>query len=191
MAATTARPQPVHTAGAPMANGFDSENNPSPRNLKAEAYGDAYKQRVEVEVNAWLTSEIRKAEARAGTSESKVEQKRMKEEAKAAEHNKREDAKAEQHIRAAEVKAQKIIANAKEEAIRMRAHAKEECERGIANSHTEAERAKAEQQEIKNREIAELKDRAEQMKTTGELPVYEKEKKGIGAKMKHVLTFRH
>jgi len=189
--ATMARPQPVNTEGAPMTNSFDSANSPTTRNVKAEAFGDAHRQRVEAEVNAWLLSEIRKAEARAATAESKVEQKRMKDEAKANEHKKREEAKAEQSIRAAEIKAERIIANAKEEAVRMKAHGKEECEKGIANSHTEAERTKAEQEEVKRREIAELKDKAEQMKITGELPIYEKEKHGLGTKVKHALTCHH
>ena len=43
--------------------------SPSVRNLKAEAFGDAHRQRVESEVNAYLLSEIRKAEARAATAE--------------------------------------------------------------------------------------------------------------------------
>lgn len=163
----------------------------TPRNMKAEAIGDAHRQRVEAEVNAWLMAEIRKAEARAATAESKIEQKRMKDEARAAEHKKHEEAKAEQSIHAAEIKAQKVIAHAKEEAFKMKAHAKEECEKAIATSHTEAERAKAEQEEIKKREIVELKDRAEQMKLSGELPVYEKEKKGVGTKVKHALTCHH
>lgn len=37
--------------------------------MKAEAFGSAHKERVEAEVNAWLLSEIRKAEARAATAE--------------------------------------------------------------------------------------------------------------------------
>ncbi|KAG0579171.1 hypothetical protein M758_4G078700 [Ceratodon purpureus] len=184
--ATMAQQQP-----GSMTNSFESANGPSTRNVKAEAFGDAHKQRVESEVSAWLMSEIRKAEARAATAESKVEQKRMKDEARAAEHKKREESKAEQSIRAAEIKAEKIVANAKEEAVRMKAHAKEECEKAIATSHTEAERAKAEQEEIKRREIAELKDKAEQMKISGELPFYEKEKRGMGTKVKHALACHH
>jgi len=161
------------------------------RNEKAEAFGSAHKTRVEQEVTSWLQAESRKAEARAATAESKVEQKRMKDEAKALEHKKREEAKAEQGIRAAEVKADKVIASAKEEAVRMKAHAKEECEKTIADAHTQAERAKAEQEEIKRRELAELKDRAEHMKITGELPTYEKEKHGLGSKVKNALTCHH
>lgn len=152
---------------------------------------NAHRQRVEVEVNAYLQSEIRKAEARAATAESSIEQKRIKDEARAIELRKREEAKVEQDIRAAEVKADKIVANAKEEAIKMMAYAAEECEKGIADSHTQAERAKAEREEMKRREIAELKDRAEQMKITGELPFYEKEKKGMGTKVKHALACHH
>ncbi|KAG0594859.1 hypothetical protein M758_UG116600 [Ceratodon purpureus] len=45
---------------------------PSTRNVKAEAFGDAHKQRVESEVSAWLMSEVRKAEARAATAEIEV-----------------------------------------------------------------------------------------------------------------------
>ncbi len=51
--------------------------------------------------------------------------------------------------------------------------------------------AKAEQEEAKKRELAELKDKAEQMRITGELPFYEKEKHGFGSKMKNALTCHH
>lgn len=51
--------------------------------------------------------------------------------------------------------------------------------------------AKAEQEELKRREFAELKDKAEQMMVTGELPFYEKEKRGMGTKVKQVLTCHH
>jgi len=51
--------------------------------------------------------------------------------------------------------------------------------------------AKAEHEELKKREIAELKDKAEQMIITGELPVYEKEKRGMGTKVKHALACHH
>lgn len=36
--------------------------------MKAEAFGDAHRQRVESEINAWVASEIRKAEARTATA---------------------------------------------------------------------------------------------------------------------------
>jgi len=192
--ATMAQPQAVHNQGGPTTNGFDnasSPRSPTVRNEKAEAFGSAHKERVESEVNAWLLSEIRKAEARAATAVSKIEQKKMKDEAKAAEHKKREEAKADQSIRNAEVKANKVIATAKEEAARVNAHAKEECEKSIADSHTQAERAKAEQEEVKKRELAELKDKAEQLKLSGELPFYEKDKQGLGTKVKNALTCHH
>jgi len=51
--------------------------------------------------------------------------------------------------------------------------------------------AKAEQEEIKKRELAELKDKAEQMRSSGELPFYEKEKQGLGTKVKNALTCHH
>lgn len=90
-----------------------------------------------------------------------------------------------------QVKADKIVANAKEEAAKTKAFASEQCEKGIADSHTQAERSKAEQEELKKREIAELNDKAEQMRITGELPFYEKEKKGIASKVKDALTCHH
>jgi len=192
--ATMAQPQAVHNQDGPTTHSFEnasSPRSPTVRNEKAEAFGSAHKERVESEVNAWLISEIRKAEARAATAESKIEQKKMKDEAKAAEHKKREEAKAEQSIRNAELKADKIIASAKEEAVRMNARAKEECEKSIADSHTQAERAKAEQGEVRKREIAELKDKAEQLRLSGELPFYEKEKHGLGTKVKNALTCHH
>lgn len=185
----------MHNPGMhnPGMNSFDpsSPMSPATRNLKAEAMAHAHKERVESEVNVYLVTESRKAEARGATTESMIEQKRMKDEARAIEHRKREEAKAEQSVRAAEVKADKIIANAKEEAIKLKAYAAEQCEKAVADALAHAERAKAEQQELRKREIVELKDRAEQMKMTGELPTYEKEKTGMGTKMKHALACHH
>jgi len=192
--ATMAEPQANHNQGGPTTNSFDnasSPKSPTVRNERAEAFGSAHKERVESEVNAWLLSEVRKAEARAATAESRVDQKKMKDEARAAELKKREEAKAEQSVRNAEVKADKIVASAKEEAVRMNARAKEECEKSIADSHTQAERAKAEQEEARKRELAELKDKAEQLTLSGELPLYEKDKQGLGTKVKNVLTCHH
>jgi len=51
--------------------------------------------------------------------------------------------------------------------------------------------AKAEQEEVKKRELAELKDKAEQLRLSGELPFYEKEKHGLGTKVKNALTCHH
>lgn len=41
------------------------------------------------------------------------------------------------------------------------------------------------------REIAELQDKVEQMKIVGELPTYEKEKKGMATKLKETLACHH
>lgn len=51
--------------------------------------------------------------------------------------------------------------------------------------------AKAELEEAKLREIAELKDKAELMKITGELPFQEPKKHGVGSMVKNVLTCHH
>lgn len=182
----------VNPTAAPMASSFDSNRRTVPGYGHVIGEWQMLTDRWwKLKLVAYLQSEIRKAEARAATAESSIEQKRIKDEARAIELRKREEAKVEQDIRAAEVKADKIVANAKEEAIKMMAYAAEECEKGIADSHTQAERAKAEREEMKRREIAELKDRAEQMKITGELPFYEKEKKGMGTKVKHALACHH
>lgn len=51
--------------------------------------------------------------------------------------------------------------------------------------------AKAEVEEIKRRELAELQDKVEQMRITGELPVHEKERRGVGTKLKETLACHH
>jgi hypothetical protein len=83
-------------AGQPMSPG-------AVRNVKAETIAEAHRERVEAEAHTYLQAETRKAEARAATAQSRVEQKKMKEEAKAIENRKREEAKADQVVRAAEV----------------------------------------------------------------------------------------
>jgi hypothetical protein len=80
------------------------------------------------------------------------------------------------------------MSNAKEEALRIKATANEEAEKLIADSNTEAERAKAEIEERKKRELAELQDKVEQLIAAGELPGREKERRGIGSKLKDTLA---
>jgi hypothetical protein len=44
---------------------------------------------------------------------------------------------------------------------------------------------------MKKRELAELQDKVEQLIAAGELPVREKEKRGVGSKLKETLACNH
>jgi len=55
-------------------NESDAGSTPRSRNEKAEAYSEARKERVEVEANAYLESEIRKVNARAQTAQVHLSQ---------------------------------------------------------------------------------------------------------------------
>lgn len=204
--ATAVRPQPPpvavghpEPAAAPVegttqthtnvAQDVNSPISPKPRNEKAEAFAGAQRQRVEAECNAYLLSETRKAEARAATAQSKVEQKRVRDANRAVEHRKKEELKADQIVHNAELKAQKVIANAKDEAVRMKAHANEECEKLIADAHAQSEREKAALEQSKKNELSELTDRVESMKAGGEFPIVAK--KGMIGRMKDKVSVHH
>ncbi|KAG0616417.1 hypothetical protein M758_5G113700 [Ceratodon purpureus] len=161
----------------------------TPRYEKAEAFLEARKERVEVEANAYLESEIRKVNARAHTAQALAEKKRMHEEAKALELKKREELHAEQLLSNAEVKADKIMEHAKQEAAKVKAHVYEQTERTIADVTARAEREKAAEEEARKTGIAELVDEVEQMKATGELPIHEK--KGVITRLKEKVVGHH